>query len=200
MQHKTPAYISTVDRKVFWTQVCLRINISPTSPCWCLDTSLHNCVSCARLPECAVCTYSSSPKGFQPLFTVIVGVITKAGKYSLKLPGAVLVPLSSISCCIKRKCYLQMFLDVIGYLQHVLQMDGFYPLHQEGQGEDRRLDGHAHKCQGVLGHSRTQKHQTHVCFLPLLKRRLSDTDRPLAEPPASPDSKSHSCHYRNRNN
>lgn len=34
-----------------------------------------------------------------------------------------------------------MLLDVIGYLQHVLGMGGFYPLHQEGQGQDGRLGG-----------------------------------------------------------
>lgn len=177
MQHKTPAYISTVDGKMLWTQVCLRINIPPASPCWCSDTSLHNCVACARLPESAVCTYCSSPKGFLPLFNCWY-YYQSWEIFSQTSQGCPSSPPFNKLLHKEGKCYLQMFLDVIGYLQHVLRMDCFYPLHQEGQGEDRRLDGHTHRCQGVLGHSGMQKHQTHACFLPLLKRRLSDTDRP----------------------
>lgn len=36
------------------------------------------------------------------------------------------------------------------------------------------MDGHGQRCQGAC----EQKHQSCVCFLPLLRRRLSDTDRP----------------------
>lgn len=185
--------------KMLGTQVWLRINIPPASPCWCLDTSLHNCVTCARLPESAVCTYCSSPKGILPLFNCW-NYYQSLEIFSQTSLGCSSSPPFNKLLYKKRNSYLQMFSDVIGYLQHFLRMDGFYSLHQKGQGEDRRLDGHTHRCQGVLGHSRTQKYQICACFLPLLKRRLSDTDRPWAEPPASPDSKSHFCHNKNTNN
>lgn len=52
------------------------------------------------------------------------------------------IPFLHMLLCNKAvRVYLQVFLDVIGYFQHVLRLEAFDLLPQEGQGQDGRLDG-----------------------------------------------------------